>query len=87
MSHSFSSPVACGRRAEEGKASGRIVFHENEIGYIRPGGMSSLILTGYYFPMQWREFVTRWPDGSWRMPLIHPRAPPTLGPPEPLDIR
>lgn len=72
---------------EQRKESGRIVFHENEIEHIRPGGMSGLILTGYYFPMQWREFVTRWPDGSWRMPLIHPRAPPTLGPPEPLDIR
>ncbi len=74
FSVAFSSPVACGRQSEKGKIQERLVFYENDIEHMRPAGTAGLILTGYYFPMQWREFVVRWPDGSWRMPLIHPRA-------------
>lgn len=74
FSVAFSSPGACGRRVDAGKPRERIVFSESEIEHMRPNGMAGLILTGYYFPVQWREFVIRWPDGTWRMPLIHPRA-------------
>lgn len=74
FSVAWSSPVACGRRSQGRESENRLVFEEDEIEHMRSPGVEGLILTGYYLPVPWREFVVRWPDGSWRMPLLHPRA-------------
>ena len=42
FSVAFSSPVACGRPSDEGKAKERLVFYEDEIEHMRPDGTPGL---------------------------------------------
>ena len=41
---------------------------------MRSADTVGLVVTGYYFPFRWREFVYRMPDGTLWIPLLHPQA-------------
>lgn len=68
----FSSPIACGRPSRPQRET--VVLSEFDIEHMRPAGMFGLMITGYYFPVPWREFVYRSSSGEWWIDLIHPRA-------------
>jgi hypothetical protein len=68
----FSNPTVCGR-----PSIGRpntIVLPEVEIEHMRSAGTLGVVVTGYYFPVRWREFVYRMVNGTLWIPLLHPKA-------------
>jgi hypothetical protein len=67
----FSDPVACGRIRNT--APDHVVFDEVGIMHMRRG-ITGLRLTGHYLPPHWREFVFRYPDGTYWVNIVHPNA-------------
>lgn len=68
----FSNPVACGRTSL-GRAR-TVVLTEADIEHMRPDGIAGLGVTGFYFPVRWREFVIRDGDGDLWINLVHPTS-------------
>lgn len=67
----FSDPIACGRPSR-GRAQ-TVVLRESDLAHMRRN-ISGLTIVGYYFPLQWREFVHRGFDGEMWLHLVHPRS-------------
>lgn len=68
----FSDPLRCGRATKNRVRT--VALPERDIEHLRPPGISGLMIVGYYFPVRWREFVYRGPDGNWWINLLHPGA-------------
>ncbi len=71
---SFSDPLELGRPTA-GKPR-TLVFTEADIEHMRPakdttGGLG---VTGFYFPVPWRQYVERIGDGEYQLRLVNPSA-------------
>jgi hypothetical protein len=67
----FYDPLICGRPTKA--RSGTIVFAEDDIEHLRKD-IKGLMITGYYLPARWREFVYRSSSGAYWVNLVHPNG-------------
>jgi hypothetical protein len=66
------NPEKSGRPATGKKQS--ITFHEDDLDHLRAADVMGVLITGYYLPLHWREFVQRRADGHYEIGLVNPGA-------------
>lgn len=71
---SFSNPLELGRLSA-GKPR-TLVFREVDIEHMRPANDTTggLGVTGFYFPVPWRQYVRRVDDEEYQLQLVNPSA-------------